>query len=38
MFMNMLGFLVIVPSNPETTFFQLTEGILNMLKDKEWGN
>ncbi len=38
MFLNMLGFLIIVPSNPETTFFQLTEGILNMLKDHEWGN
>lgn len=35
---NMLGFLVIVPSNPETTFFQLVEGILNLLKDHEWGS
>ncbi len=34
---NMLGFLVIVPSNPETSFFQLVEGILNLLKEREWG-
>lgn len=34
----MLGLLVIVPSNPETTFFQLVEGILNLLKDHEWGS
>jgi hypothetical protein len=32
-----LGFLVIVPSNPEIAFFQLVEGILNLLKNKEWG-
>lgn len=36
--MNLLGFYVIVPSNPETSFFQLTEGILSLLKDKDWGN
>lgn len=35
--LNMLGFLVIVPSNPETTFFILVEGILSILKNHEWG-
>lgn len=33
----MLGLLVVVPSNPETNFFQLVEGILNLLKNHEWG-
>jgi hypothetical protein len=33
----MLGFLVIVPSNPETAYFQIVEGILNLLKNHEWG-
>ncbi len=33
----MLGFLVIVPSNPETSFFQLVEGVMNLLKNHEWG-
>jgi hypothetical protein len=36
--LNFLGFLVLVPSNPETSYFQLVEGILNLLKDHEWGN
>ena len=35
--LQMLGFLVIVPSNPEIAFFQLVEGILNLLKNHEWG-
>ena len=35
---NVLGFLVIMPSNPETSFFILVEGILNILKDCEWGS
>ena len=35
--LQMLGFLVIVPSNPETNFFQLVEGILNLLKGHQWG-
>jgi hypothetical protein len=26
-----------VPSNPETTFFQLAEGIVNLLRNHEWG-
>ena len=34
----MLGFLVIVPSNPETSFFQLVEGVLTLLKDHDWGD
>jgi hypothetical protein len=33
----MLGFLVVVPSNPETNFFQLVEGVLNLLKGHQWG-
>jgi hypothetical protein len=33
----MIGFLVVVPSNPEIAFFQLIEGILNLLKNHEWG-
>lgn len=37
MLLNLLGFMVFVPSNPETSFFYLTEGILNMLKDHDWG-
>ena len=35
--LNMLGFLVIVPSNPETSFFQLVEGIMSLMKNHEWG-
>lgn len=35
--LQMLGLLVIVPSNPETAYFQLVEGILNLLKNHEWG-
>jgi predicted histidine transporter YuiF (NhaC family) len=35
--LQMLGLLVVVPSNPETNFFQLVEGILNLLKNHEWG-
>jgi hypothetical protein len=33
----MLGFLVVVPSNPENAYFQIVEGILNFLKKEEWG-
>lgn len=33
----MLGFLVLVPSNPETNFFQIVEVILNLLKSHQWG-
>lgn len=32
-----LGFLVVVPSNPENAYFQIVEGILNFLKKEEWG-
>ena len=35
--LQLLGLLVIVPSNPETTFFQLAEGIVNILRNHEWG-
>jgi len=34
---SVCGFLVIVPSNPEGTYFQMVEGILNFLKKEEWG-
>jgi hypothetical protein len=27
----------VVPSNPETTFFQLVEGVVSLLKNHEWG-
>jgi len=33
---NVLGFLVVVPSNPETSYFQLMEGVLTIIKDREW--
>lgn len=33
----MLGFIVLVPSNPETSYFQLMEAIMTMVKDKDWG-
>jgi hypothetical protein len=36
--LNMLGLLVIVPSNPETSFFQLSEGIISLLKNHEIPN
>lgn len=29
--------MVVVPSNPENSFFQIVEGILNFLKKDEWG-
>jgi len=35
--LQILGFLVLVPSNPETNFFQLVEVILNLLKNHNWG-
>ena len=35
--LQMIGLLVIVPSNPETAFFQLVEGILSLMKNHEWG-
>lgn len=35
---SMLGFLVLVPSNPEGQgFFQIIDGILNFLKKDQWG-
>jgi hypothetical protein len=34
---SVLGFLVIIPSNPENSFFQIVEVILNFLKKEEWG-
>lgn len=34
---SLLGFLVVVPSNPENSYFQIVEGILNFLKKEEWG-
>ena len=34
---SLCGFLVIVPSNPEGSYFQMVEGILNFLKKDEWG-
>lgn len=34
---SILGFLVIVPSNPENSYFQIVEAILNFLKKEEWG-
>lgn len=34
---SILGFLVVVPSNPENAYFQIVEGILNFLKKEEWG-
>lgn len=35
---SLLGFLVVVPSNPEGSYFQMVEGILNFLKKEEWGD
>lgn len=35
--LSMLGFMVVVPSNPEASFFQLTEGVLGLLKNHQWG-
>ena len=34
---SILGHMVIVPSNPENSYFQIVEGILNFLKKDEWG-
>lgn len=34
----MLSFLVVMPSNPETSYFQLVEGILNIINEKNWGD
>jgi hypothetical protein len=35
---SMLGFLVLVPSNPEAqSYFQIIDGILNFLKKEQWG-
>ena len=34
-----MGFLVLVPSNPEISYFQLAEGALNIMKNhNEWAN
>mmetsp|Transcript_19078 Transcript_19078/g.32556 ORF Transcript_19078/g.32556 Transcript_19078/m.32556 type:complete len:193 (-) Transcript_19078:156-734(-) len=35
--LSLLGFLVVVPSNPENAYFQIVEAILNFLKKEEWG-
>ena len=32
-----MGFLVIVPSNPEISYFMIVEAIMNFLKKEEWG-
>lgn len=32
----MLGFLVVVPSNPEANYFELVEGIMQLMKIHEW--
>ena len=32
----MLGFLVVVPSNPEAHFFELVEGIMQLMKIHQW--
>lgn len=37
MLQSILGFLVVVPSNPDNAYFQIVEGILNFLKKEEWG-
>lgn len=37
LFQSILGFLVVVPSNPENAYFIIVEGILNFLKKEEWG-
>lgn len=37
LFQSILGFLVVVPSNPESNYFIIVEGILNFLKKEEWG-
>ena len=34
---SILGFLVVVPSNPENSYFQIVDGILNFLKKEQWG-
>ena len=36
--LELLGLLVIVPSNPETNFFQLAEGVVSIMRNHEWGN
>ncbi len=33
---NLLGFLVLVPSNPEISYFQLAEGVINIAKNEFW--
>jgi len=38
LFQSILGFLVVVPSNPEAAYFVIVEGILNFLKKEEWGH
>jgi hypothetical protein len=32
----MLGFLVVVPSNPEAHYFELVEGMMQLMKIHEW--
>jgi len=34
----MIGFLVVVPSNPEGNFFQLIDAIVNIMGMDEWKN
>jgi len=34
---SVLGFLVVVPSNPENEYFRIVEAILNFIKKEEWG-
>lgn len=37
MLQSVIGFLVILPSNPEQDFFQILMGILNFISKDEWG-
>ena len=34
--LRMLGFLVVVPSNPEAHYFELVEGIMQLMKIHQW--
>ena len=34
--LSALGFMVVVPSNPEDQYFQIAEGMIQLIKQHDW--
>lgn len=33
---NLLGLLVVIPSNPEVSYFKIAAGMLSLIQDHDW--